>query len=502
MQALADALTAYLKGDRPAARTFPPTVAPSPLPLSPTVTAEKAGGEGPTQAAQPAVASTALEAGGTEMLAQLIAKLDEPPAARRRKLIWACAGLLLAASVLVLAIALWRKGEDRGPGGEMTVVVRLPDFAAHYDGGVKFFLDGKEASREELEGKLKLPVGEHEILVKVNNKAIELHRFKVGAGDAERAIVPELQDPPGDAGEIRSFVGFEHQLAGLAFLPDGRQFAAVDFDFHGSLIRGNFSLWNLANLKPARTLNRPATDQAYRPRSVAVSPNGKHVLIGWQGKGRGYLDYRELPTLKEVWPPRQGHAAWITQISFTPDGRRALSSDDNGVAIVWDLATGQEVDRIVGKVAEFSADGKAVLASDRENAVWLWVTDGATLKRQGQPFKGASRLVNDVAFAPDGTRCAVASADRNVYVFEVVTRKLLYTLKGHKAAVNDVEFSPDGTRLLSCGENVRLWDLQKGEEVRRFEGHAGSVHAVTFSPGGRRALSGGNDRTVRLWQLP
>src|SRR5262249_6173212 len=80
MQALAAALTAYLKGDRPAARTIPPTVAPSPLPLPPTA-AEKAGAEGPTQAAPPAAATTALEAGGTEMLARLIAKLDEPPAA-------------------------------------------------------------------------------------------------------------------------------------------------------------------------------------------------------------------------------------------------------------------------------------------------------------------------------------------------------------------------------------------------------------------------------------
>jgi hypothetical protein len=66
-----------------------------------------------------------------------------------------------------------------------------------------------------------------------------------------------------------------------------------------------------------------------------------------------------------------------------------------------------------------------------------------------------------------------------------------------------VVFSPDGKLLASGGDDktVRLWEVESGREVRRLEGHQHSVTSVVFSPDGKLLASGGGDKTVRLWEV-
>src|SRR6266852_2919134 len=65
------------------------------------------------------------------------------------------------------------------------------------------------------------------------------------------------------------------------------------------------------------------------------------------------------------------------------------------------------------------------------------------------------------------------------------------TVQAHALPVFGVAFSPDGKRLATASgdRSVKVWDLEKGEEVFILNQHKGAVWAVAFSPDGKRLAS-------------
>jgi WD40 repeat protein len=80
---------------------------------------------------------------------------------------------------------------------------------------------------------------------------------------------------------------------------------------------------------------------------------------------------------------------------------------------------------------------------------------------------------------------------------------LVRIMVGHEAPIRTVAALRDGRRGLSGGDDmtIRLWDLKSGTELRCLKGHVSSVSAVAMLPDGRRAISASNDLTLRLWDL-
>jgi WD40 repeat protein len=72
---------------------------------------------------------------------------------------------------------------------------------------------------------------------------------------------------------------------------------------------------------------------------------------------------------------------------------------------------------------------------------------------------------------------------------------------GAPAVYAGVAFSPDGRRLVGGGEDntVKIWEVPSGRELHTLRGHSGDVWAAAFSPDGRWAASAGEDSTVKVW---
>ena len=88
-----------------------------------------------------------------------------------------------------------------------------------------------------------------------------------------------------------------------------------------------------------------------------------------------------------------------------------------------------------------------------------------------------------------------------IVIIDVITGGQVAVLSSRWARA--LTFSLDGIFLVSGGddETVKLWDVQTGGVVKTFHGHTQVVNSVSISPDGVAVASGSQDNTIRLWHV-
>lgn len=249
--------------------------------------------------------------------------------------------------------------------------------------------------------------------------------------------------------------------------------------------------------------------------AVAVSPDGSRLLTG---SDDGLVLVWDIAS-GEIVQQLGDQLAAVQSVAFSPDGQYALSGAADNTAVLWDLTSGEAAQRLVGHKGDvsgvaFTPDGRFAVTSEDTAAapsdliVWDLAT-GAIVRRFGGDGEGNQEGILDMALSSDGRFALVGqfsfadSNERPLALWDVTSGQSVHFFPGLSRAVAGVAVSPDGRFGLaaSADNSLYLWDLATGELVQRLLGHEGPVEAVAFSPDGTRALSASLDQTLIWWDL-
>jgi WD40 repeat protein len=295
-----------------------------------------------------------------------------------------------------------------------------------------------------------------------------------------------------------------------AYSPDGGRIAV---GFESDLI----GVWPAAGGPPQYIFN----EQMGRVGAVAFSPDGYTLAAVGDG---GAVVLFNMTTGKEKLRLRGHGNNTVTDVRFSPDGRRLVTGAADRTARVWQIRTGEQLAVFVGhtgtvKAAQFLDADTVLTAGDSTIRLWTVPPPAPVALALSEPDPPGGRLakwfgtpparhtsgITGMVFAPDGRSVYSGSADSTVRRWDVATGRQIAQFPGRlRGGVTDLVLGPGGVvytgsaAYVSFSEPVtdrqthlsmvQRWDPRTDRATRFLKGQNAAVVYMQLSADGRRLL--------------
>lgn len=288
----------------------------------------------------------------------------------------------------------------------------------------------------------------------------------------------------------------------LSFSEDGKQ-VLVGAPGHSPESRdwmsGQVGIPGQVKLAPVAQLGRTGPEWAritHAAASSVTSPDGGLVASGGNDYAVRVFRKRDLQQVA----PLLHHAAPITALAFSPDGRFLATASADRMIRVWDLShpgfrlleRGLPVCR-----PAISVDGSRFVAPDSAGTFRIYDTHSGDALSQPLDAGGA---VAFAAFDRSSRLLATGTTNGIFKVWDMRSQNPIRTIHANSDWFS-MEFSPDGSSLLAVGGKagvVWCWSLASGDPLFPTFKIGSDTRRTEFSLDGRRFLTASLDG-VRLW---
>ncbi|KAF9544039.1 WD_REPEATS_REGION domain-containing protein [Mortierella hygrophila] len=282
----------------------------------------------------------------------------------------------------------------------------------------------------------------------------------------------------------------EGEVKACAYSPDGRML--------GVALRGEglgIGIYNTSTWERIHLIT--ATEYVV---SIAFSPDSRRIVSGDED---GMVQLWDSTSGEELLVMK-GHTDWIRSLTYSPCGNHIASASDDKTVRLWDSETGVCIFVLKGHTewvasVRFSPNGRQLVSSSEDGTIRLWDSETGDAGVVLSPSLGK---IYSLAYSPDGRWIASGHKDGNVRLWDMVSGSPGPVLQVHTDSVTGIAFSPNSQLIATSSDDhrVMLWDASTGDHISTFDGHSRSVCDVAFSPDGLTIASGSNDRTLRLWE--
>ncbi|KAJ3517604.1 hypothetical protein NLJ89_g401 [Agrocybe chaxingu] len=207
-----------------------------------------------------------------------------------------------------------------------------------------------------------------------------------------------------------------------------------------------------------------------------------------------------------------GHSGPVNCGSFTPDGKRIISADQDGNLIFWDPRSSTPLFKLGPDDARFNLDGitsigvnpsstLAIVGGAAGGVRVVSLSKGGVTGTLGGHTEGESieaiefvELTGSASTGPGVV--ATGATDGKVCIWDLSTMRLRATLE-HEDAITTLlaHPTPKGYLLVSASADrtLKTWDARSGTLLRTHTGHRGPVLGASLGLDGSVVVSAGDD---------